>query len=132
VRHIPEWLPWFSYKPLAHTGHNLGNQVLYPPLQFVKEGIVSTYCLDITAYQNGSQIVSQLDGTAPPSLALESFQEVEHLKLSGSDRAVAEDTIAAALASMYSGQYLLWCLDLVETILYNSRGRYCELMDKYL
>jgi hypothetical protein len=41
VRHIPEWLPWFSYKPLARFGHDLGNQVLYPPMQFVKDCIVS-------------------------------------------------------------------------------------------
>ena len=54
-----------------------------------------------------TQIVSQLDGTALPSLALECLQEVENRKLSGSDRDVAEDTIAEALASMYTGQYLL-------------------------
>ena len=41
VRHIPEWLPWLSYKPLARIGHNLGNEVVYTPLQFVKESIVS-------------------------------------------------------------------------------------------
>jgi len=69
-----------------------------------------------------AQIVSQLDGTALPSLALECLQEVENRKLSGSDPDVAEDTVAEALASMYTGQYLLWCLDLVETVLYNSRN----------
>jgi hypothetical protein len=41
VRHIPEWLPWFSYKPLARIGHNLGQEVLYEPIRFVKESIVS-------------------------------------------------------------------------------------------
>lgn len=40
VRHIPEWLPWFSYKPLARVGHELGIQVLYPPIRFVKESMV--------------------------------------------------------------------------------------------
>jgi hypothetical protein len=43
VRHIPEWLPWLSYKPLARIGHNLGNEVVYTPLQFVKESIVSSH-----------------------------------------------------------------------------------------
>jgi len=82
LRHIPEWLPWLSYKPLARIGHNLGNQVLYPPLQFVKESI--------------------LNGTALPSLALENFQEVENLKLRGSDRDEAEEIIAGALGSIYA------------------------------
>ncbi|KAH9980679.1 cytochrome P450 [Russula compacta] len=82
LRHIPEWLPWFSYKPLARVGTELGKQVLYPPIQFVKESI--------------------LNGTARPSLALEHFQEMENLKLSGSDRDEAEDTLAGALASIYA------------------------------
>jgi hypothetical protein len=43
VRHIPEWLPWFSYKPVARIGRELGNQVLYPPMQFVKESMVRNY-----------------------------------------------------------------------------------------
>lgn len=46
VRHIPEWLPWFSYKPLARVGHELGIQVLYPPIRFVKESMVRD-CLGI-------------------------------------------------------------------------------------
>jgi hypothetical protein len=41
VRHIPKWLPWLSYKPLASIGHGIGKKVLYPPIQFVKESIVS-------------------------------------------------------------------------------------------
>ena len=55
VRHIPEWLPWLSYKPLARIGHNLGNEVLYPPMQFVKESIVSSYSPERTAPQNGTR-----------------------------------------------------------------------------
>ena len=43
VRYIPEWVPWLSYKPLARIGNNMGNEVLYPPIQFVKESIVSSY-----------------------------------------------------------------------------------------
>ncbi|KAH9986739.1 cytochrome P450 [Russula compacta] len=41
LRHIPEWLPWFSYKPLARIGLALGSQVIYSPIQFVKEAMVS-------------------------------------------------------------------------------------------
>ena len=56
VRHIPEWLPWLSYKPLARVGHNLGNEVLYPPLRFVKESIVSYIYLDIIVHQSNPRI----------------------------------------------------------------------------
>ncbi|KAH9986732.1 cytochrome P450 [Russula compacta] len=81
LRHIPEWLPWFSYKPQARIGREIGNQVLYPPMKFVKE--------------------SMLKGTARPSLALENFQEVESQKLSESEREKAEESIAGALGSIY-------------------------------
>src|SRR6266851_5553613 len=43
VRHIPEWLPWFSYKKIIRVGRELGKQVKYPPIQFVKESMVSNY-----------------------------------------------------------------------------------------
>ena len=48
----------------------------------------------------------QLNGTALPSLALENFQEIESLKLSGSEREKTEETMAGALASLFAGQYL--------------------------
>lgn len=82
VRYIPEWIPWFSYWPLARVGSDLGKRALYPPIQFVKEGI--------------------LNGTAQPSLALDSLQELENLKLAGSDRDKTEETIVGALGSIYS------------------------------
>ena len=66
----------------------------------------------------------QRNGTALPSLALENFQEIENLESIGSEREKVEDAIAGALASIFAGQYLFQCLDLVETILHNSRGRY--------
>ena len=104
VRHIPEWLLWLSYKPLARIGHNLGNQVLYPPLQFVKEGIVRGHLFGHHSLSNKScsQIVFQLNGTALPSLALENFQEVENLKLRGSDHDEADEMIAGALGLIYA------------------------------
>ena len=40
VRHIPEWLPWFSYKPLTRFGHDLGNEVLNEPIRFVTDSMV--------------------------------------------------------------------------------------------
>ena len=40
VRHIPEWLPWLSYKPLARHGYDIGQQVLREPMEFVRQGIV--------------------------------------------------------------------------------------------
>ncbi|KAI0251161.1 cytochrome P450 [Lactifluus subvellereus] len=80
LRHIPEWLPWFSYKPLARVGRDLGREVVNEPIRFVRE--------------------SMLNGTARPSLALENLQEAE--KLSGSEREEAEKTIANALGSMYT------------------------------
>ena len=41
VRHIPGWLPWFSYKPLARIGHDLGNEVLNEPIRFVIDSMVN-------------------------------------------------------------------------------------------
>ena len=41
VWHIPEWLPWFSYKPLARYGRDLGLEVLNAPIQFVRDAMVS-------------------------------------------------------------------------------------------
>jgi len=40
VRYVPEWLSWLSYKPLARYGHNLGNEVMNGPMEFVRESIV--------------------------------------------------------------------------------------------
>ncbi|KAH9970767.1 cytochrome P450 [Russula compacta] len=69
--HIPEWLPWFSYKPLARYGRDLGLEVLNAPIQFVRDAM--------------------LKGTARPSLALENLQQAE--KLSGTERQRTEETI---------------------------------------
>ncbi|KAI0253744.1 cytochrome P450 [Lactifluus subvellereus] len=80
LQYIPEWLSWFSYKPLARYGHDLGQEVVHGPMAFVKEGMFS--------------------GTAQPSLALEKLQETE--KLSRPKREKAEQLIAKALGSMYA------------------------------
>jgi len=75
--------------------------------------------------------MSQLNGTALPSLALENLQELENLKLSGSDRDKAEEAIAGVLGSIYSGQYPLRCFYLVETVV-PSRDRHRKSMEKYI
>ncbi|KAH9959747.1 cytochrome P450 [Lactifluus volemus] len=75
LRHIPEWVPWFSYKPLARLGYNIGQNTMHEPLRF-------------------------LNGSAQPSLALDNLQEAE--KLSGPERHRTEDTIAAGMGSMYA------------------------------
>jgi hypothetical protein len=99
VRYIPEWLPWFSYQPLARYGYDLGQELLRRPMVFVKESMVrEVLCLwdDDLRYR-----VLQSSGTAQPSLALENLQEAE--KLSGPEREKAEKAIAEALGSMYGG-----------------------------
>jgi hypothetical protein len=45
VRHIPEWLPWLSYKPLARYGYNVGQEVLHEPMKFVREAMVGIWTL---------------------------------------------------------------------------------------
>ena len=40
VRHIPAWVPYLSYQPLAQSGRNLGQELLDGSLPFVKESIV--------------------------------------------------------------------------------------------
>ena len=43
VQYIPEWLSWFSYKPLARIGYNIGQEVLCGPMEFIREAIVSIW-----------------------------------------------------------------------------------------
>ncbi|KAF8492571.1 cytochrome P450, partial [Russula emetica] len=75
LRHIPEWLPWLSYKPLARYGYDIGQVVLQVPMEFARESI--------------------LDGTAQPSLALENLRDTERLEKS--EREKVEEVTARAL-----------------------------------
>jgi hypothetical protein len=75
--------------------------------------------------------MSQLNGTALPSLALENLQELENLKLSGSDRNKAEEAIAGVLGSMYSGKYPPQRFNLIETVV-KSRDRHRKSMNNYI
>jgi hypothetical protein len=40
VRHVPEWLPWLSYKPIARLGYNVGQEAIHRPIRFVRESVV--------------------------------------------------------------------------------------------
>ena len=75
--------------------------------------------------------MSQLNGTALPSLALENFQEIENQKISGFERDKAEDVIAGALGSIYLGMLPTKTLDLIEIVLH-SRSRYSKQTSKQL
>ena len=66
VRHIPDWLPWFSYQPLIRHGKDLGNKVLYPPIRKVKESMVSDYILTLYRHPTMARktIAAQRYGTS--------------------------------------------------------------------
>ncbi|KAN0115869.1 Cytochrome P450 [Russula decolorans] len=70
LRHIPKWLPWLSYRPLARFGYDIGQEVLHVPMEFARE--------------------SMRNGTAQPSLALEILREME--KVEKSEREKMEET----------------------------------------
>ena len=102
MRHIPEWLPWFSYKPLARIGRDIGREVVHEPIRFVKESIVSHYTINTPTCDRDSARPHKLNGTAQPSLALKNLQKAERLE--GSEKVKAEKTIRETLGSLYAGQ----------------------------
>jgi hypothetical protein len=51
VRYIPGWLPWFSYKPFARYGHDLGQEVIHGLMSFARKSMVRK-CLDDQACLN--------------------------------------------------------------------------------
>ncbi|KAH9016887.1 cytochrome P450 [Lactarius hengduanensis] len=79
LRHIPSWVPWFSYESLARIGRELGQRTMNEPIDFVKSAM--------------------RDGTAVSSLAREQLLEVE--SLNGPERQLQEDVIKRVLGSMY-------------------------------
>jgi hypothetical protein len=44
VRHIPSWVPWLSYEPLAQLGRVLAERMKNEPIDFVKSAIVCGLC----------------------------------------------------------------------------------------
>jgi hypothetical protein len=57
VRHIPAWVPYISFKPLAQSGRTLCQEALYEPMRFVKESIVSNSPGTIVAILTGLRII---------------------------------------------------------------------------
>jgi len=81
LRHIPSWVPYFSYKPFARIVRKLSQRVRNEPLDFVKNALNN--------------------GTAAQSLASERLQELENLV--GSEREKQEEVIKVTTGSMYLG-----------------------------
>ncbi|KAI9441782.1 cytochrome P450 [Lactarius indigo] len=79
LRHIPSWVPWFSYEPLTRLGRELGLRTMNEPIDFVKNAM--------------------RDGTAVSSLAREQLLEVE--SMDGPERQMQEDVVKRVLGSMY-------------------------------
>ena len=102
MRHIPEWLPWFSYKPLARIGRDIGREVVREPIRFVRESMVSQYSINAPTFYRDLAHRHKLNGTARASLALEHLQEVE--RLGGPEKVKVEKTIQEALASLHAGR----------------------------
>lgn len=40
MKHIPSWVPWFSYKPLIKTLRRLSEKTRNDPIDFVKKTMV--------------------------------------------------------------------------------------------
>ncbi|KAH9050952.1 hypothetical protein EDB83DRAFT_2399343, partial [Lactarius deliciosus] len=59
VRHLPSWVPWFKYEPLASECRELARRTKDEPFDFVRN--------------------SMREGTAVPSLATEYLQEADLL-----------------------------------------------------
>ncbi|KAI0263944.1 cytochrome P450 [Gloeopeniophorella convolvens] len=80
LRHIPAWLPWFSYQPLARVGRELWEEIRLAPIQFAKQSVEA--------------------GTATHSLALENLQDI-HM-MNDTEREKVESHIGSALGSLYA------------------------------
>ncbi|KAI0263950.1 hypothetical protein BC834DRAFT_283371 [Gloeopeniophorella convolvens] len=80
LRHIPAWLPWLSYQPLACKGREWWKEIKLAPAQFSKQVIEA--------------------GTATHSIALENLQDI-HM-MNDTERENAESHIGSALGSVYA------------------------------
>ncbi|KAH9174424.1 cytochrome P450 [Lactarius sanguifluus] len=79
LRHIPSWVPWFSYESLVRLGRELSQKTMNEPIDFVKSAM--------------------RDGTAISSLAREQLLEVE--SLIGPEAQTQENVVKQVLGSMY-------------------------------
>ncbi|KAH8994600.1 cytochrome P450 [Lactarius akahatsu] len=94
LRHLPSWVPWFKYEPLASECRGLARRMKNEPMDFVRN--------------------SMRKGTAVPSLATEHLQEADLLSglenqqriqgikdLLGSLFIAGSDTTVAAVYSLF-------------------------------
>ncbi|KAF8263545.1 cytochrome P450 [Lactarius quietus] len=79
LKHLPSWVPWFKYEPVASECKELGKRMKNEPIDFVRN--------------------SMRNGTAIPSLASEYLQEAD--RLSGMERQQSVEAIKNILASMF-------------------------------
>ncbi|KAF8498600.1 cytochrome P450 [Russula emetica] len=86
LRHIPSWVPYFSYEPVARIVRKLSQRIRNEPFDFVKNALNN--------------------GTAVQSLASEHLQELENLV--GSEREKQEEIIKVTTGSMYQGEVLYY------------------------
>ncbi|KAI9433752.1 cytochrome P450 [Lactarius indigo] len=79
LRHLPSWVPWFKYEPLASECRELARRMKNEPMDFVRN--------------------SMRNGTAVPSLATEFLQEAD--LLSFPERQQAVQAIEEILGTMF-------------------------------
>ncbi|KAH9042935.1 cytochrome P450 [Lactarius deliciosus] len=78
LRHLPSWVPWFKYEPLASECRELARRMKDEPMDFVRN--------------------SMRKGTAVPSLATEFLQEAD---LSGTENQPRMQSIKDILGSLF-------------------------------
>ncbi|KAH9016880.1 cytochrome P450 [Lactarius hengduanensis] len=83
LRHLPSWVPWFKYEPLASECRELARRMKNEPMDFVRN--------------------SMRKGTAVPSLATEFLQEAD---LSGPENQPRMQGIKDILGSLLIGNSL--------------------------
>ncbi|KAI0264172.1 cytochrome P450 [Gloeopeniophorella convolvens] len=82
LRHIPSWVPWFSYEPLARKGRDMSQRTLNKPVYFVKNAM--------------------RDGTAVLSLTSEALRDLD--QLDPEERQKQEASVKCTFGSMFAGK----------------------------
>ncbi|KAI9448700.1 cytochrome P450 [Lactarius psammicola] len=60
LRHIPSWVPWLSYEPLAQLGKELGRRTMNEPIDFAVSSLAREQLLEVESL-NGPQRQRQED-----------------------------------------------------------------------
>ncbi|KAI9448680.1 cytochrome P450 [Lactarius psammicola] len=82
LRHLPSWVPWFKYEPLASECREMGQRMRKEPIDFVRN--------------------SMRNGTAVPSIASEYLQEADIL--SSLEPQQTAQAIEEILGSLFQGK----------------------------